>query len=361
MADDFRYHIDHHGSLVRPAELLAARASGDPEAVAAAEDDAVIAAVHMQRRLTLSAVGDGQFRREHFESVVYDNVDGFQPASGSQPLADAAGIPLARRYRAPAEPQARGRLAGAEVATVLASVDRPVFVALPSPGYLAALGSSLADHAAVDEVRARGAALATILRAEIEALAGQRVAYVALGNPLYVPLLTVAGRERLASVIDVDVVLACLDETDRAVTDGLRVPADFRLGLDLTDSGPLPGTGRGYHPGALETLLEDTPFHRLCADFPAEPAARLPLELVKPELVVSLGVVDVSTSEPETVDGLLELLDPVFGQRGDEGIAIATNGGFAASADHPLMTEEEQRAKLRLVETVARYYWGNEI
>jgi hypothetical protein len=30
MADDFRYHIDHHGSLVRPAELLAARASGDP-------------------------------------------------------------------------------------------------------------------------------------------------------------------------------------------------------------------------------------------------------------------------------------------------------------------------------------------
>jgi 5-methyltetrahydropteroyltriglutamate--homocysteine methyltransferase len=30
MADDFRYHIDHHGSLVRPPELLAARAGGDP-------------------------------------------------------------------------------------------------------------------------------------------------------------------------------------------------------------------------------------------------------------------------------------------------------------------------------------------
>jgi len=31
MADDFGYHIDHHGSLVRPASLLAARAglSGD--------------------------------------------------------------------------------------------------------------------------------------------------------------------------------------------------------------------------------------------------------------------------------------------------------------------------------------------
>lgn len=360
MADDFRYHIDHHGSLVRPPGLLAARASGDPEALAAAEDEAVAAAAGMQRRLTLSAVGDGQFRREHFESVVYDQVDGFEPASGSQPLADAAGIPLARRYRAPAGPQARGRLAGAEAATVLASVDRPVFVALPSPGYLAALGSPLADSAALDAVRARGAALAAILRAEVEALAVQGVAYVVLGNPLYVPLLTVAGRERL-SVIDVDAVLACLTETDRAVAEGLSAPAGFRLGLDLTDSGPLPGTGQGYHPDALDVLLEGTPFDRLCADFPADPAARLPLERIKPELVVSLGVVDVSTREPESVEDLLAQLDPVFDRRGDEGIAIATNGGFAQSADHPLMTEDEQRAKLRLVETVARYYWGNEI
>ncbi|HEY2128183.1 MAG TPA: hypothetical protein VGH77_13460 [Streptosporangiaceae bacterium] len=48
-------------------------------------------------------------------------------------------------------------------------------------------------------------------------------------------------------------------------------------------------------------------------------------------------------------------------QRGDLDVAIAANGGFAASADHPLLTEEAQHAKLRLVETVARYYWGNEI
>jgi 5-methyltetrahydropteroyltriglutamate--homocysteine methyltransferase len=49
MADDFRYHIDHHGSLVRPPELLAARAGGDPLALAAAEDQAVIAVAHLQR------------------------------------------------------------------------------------------------------------------------------------------------------------------------------------------------------------------------------------------------------------------------------------------------------------------------
>lgn len=245
---------------------------------------------------------------------------------------------------------------------MLAQLDRPVFVALPSPGYLAAVGSALADSAAVDEARARGQALAAILRAEIEALARDGVAYVALGNPLYVPLVTAEGRERLAADgLDVDAVLGCLVATDRAVFAGLDVPENFRLGLDLTDSGPLPTTGQGYDPAALDALLDETPFHRLCADFPADPAGRLPLERIKPGLVISLGVVDVSTSEPEPVDALLDRVDPVVERRGEDDVAIATNAGFAASADLPLMNEEEQNTKLRLVETVARYYWGNEI
>jgi 5-methyltetrahydropteroyltriglutamate--homocysteine methyltransferase len=293
--------------------------------------------------------------------VVYDHVSGFQPATGPQPLADAAGIPPARRRSAPADPQARERLAADEVAPVLAQVDRPVFVALPSPGYLAAVGSALADSAAVDGAGARGQALAAILRAEIEALARDGVAYVALGNPLYVPLITAAGRERLAGSLDVDAVLGCLVAADRSVFAGLDVPENFRIGLDLTDSGPLPTTGRGYDPGALDALLDETPFHRLCADFPADPAARLPLERIKPGLVISLGAVDVSTSEPEPVDELLDRIDPVVERRGEDDVAIATNAGFAASADQPLMGEEEQNTKLRLVETVARYYWGNEI
>jgi methionine synthase II (cobalamin-independent) len=362
MADDFRYHIDHHGSLVRPAGLRAARAAGEPGALAAAEEEAVVAALHMQRRLGMSAVGDGQFRREHFESVVYDHVEGFGPVGGPQPLADAAGIPAARRRRAPDSPAATGRLADAEAATPLASVERPVFVVLPSPGYLAAVGSALADPAAIDAAEASAHALAAIIRAEIQALAGQGVAYVALGNPLYPPLLTVAGRDRLASDLDVDAVLRLLVQADRAAVAELgEVSEDFRVGLDLTDSGPVPTTEAGYHLAALDALLDETPFHRLCTDFPADPAGRLPVAAIKPGLVLSLGVVDTSAAAPETVEALLERLDPVFEQRGDVDVAIATNSGFAASADRPLTSDDEQRARLRLVETAARYYWGNEI
>jgi 5-methyltetrahydropteroyltriglutamate--homocysteine methyltransferase len=362
MADDYKYHIDHHGSLVRPAGLLVARASSDAGALAAAETEAIVAASHALRRLALSAVGDGQFRREHFESVVHDHIDGFGPVAGTQPLADAAGIPAARRRTAPDDPRTTGRLAQPEVAPVLATVDRPVFVQLPSPGYLAAVGSALSSPADVEAVRTRGTALATVLRSEIEALAAEGVAYVALANPLYPPLLTVAGREGLAaSGLTVDAVLGALLEADRAAVAGLTAPDTFRLGLDLTDSGPLPTTERGYDPDAVDALLDEIPFHRLCVDFPAHPGSRLPLERVKPGLVLSLGVVDVSVPAAEAVEDLLARVDPVVDERTEDDIAIATNGGFAQSAGRPVMNEEEQNAKLRLVETVARYYWGNEI
>jgi methionine synthase II (cobalamin-independent) len=363
MADDYGYHIDHHGSLVRPPALLAARAGGDPVAIAAAQEEAAVALAHALRRLTLSAVNDGQFRRAFFESVAYDHIEGFAAADGPAPLSDLAGIARSRRRAVSATPRATGRLAQAEAAPVLATVDRPVFVTLPSAGYLAAAGSALDTPAAVDAVATSGAALAVILQAEIEALAADGVLYVALTNPLYAPLLTVAGRAAAtAAGLDVDAVLATLITVDKATVTGLSVPAEFRVGLYLTDSGPLPTTGEGYDEAAAAALLEATPpFHRLGIDYPADPAARFPVELVKPGIVVSLGVVDVSSPEVETVEELLDRLDPVAEQRGEGDIAVATNGGFAQVADQPLLGEEGQHAKLELVEMVSRYYWGNEI
>jgi len=362
MADDFTYHIDHHGSLIRPPELLRVRAEGTPAVIAAAEDEAVIAAAHLQRRLTLSAVSDGQFRREHFESVVYDHVDGFGPADAGNPVADLSGVSTERRRTVHATPQARGRLAANEAATVLATVDRPVFVALPSPGYLALLGSPLDSSAAIDAVLRTGEALSDVIRAEITALADDGVAFVLLGNPLYAPLLTVAGRAKLAAAgLEVDAVLRAAIAVDRAVFDGLQVPPNFRIGLDLTDDGPLPTTEQGYDEPTLRLLLDETPYQRLSVDYPTDASARLPLHLVQPGLLVSVGLVDVSRPEPEPIDDLLAAADEIIGQRGLDDIAISTNGGFASSAGDARMSAEQQRDKLQLVEMVARYYWGNEI
>ena len=355
MADDFQYHIDHHGSLVRPAELLAARASGDAGAIGAAEEEAAVSTAHEQRRLTLSAVSDGQFRREHFESVVYDHVDGFEAAADAHPIADLAGIAPARRRQVRGSLAATTRLAEHEVEPLLRTVDRPVFVTLPSPGHLALLSDPAADPKTVARL---GEELAAIIRAEIVALAAQGVAYVALGNPLLVPLLTVAGRARIA---EAGALLDAVVEADRAAVAGLDAPGHFRVGLDLTDHGPFATTENGYDTDALDRLIAGTPFHRLSVEFPADPVRRLPFDDIPAGIAVSFGIVDAATGAPEPMDDLLALADEIADRRSLDDVAFAPNAGFAVSAASPSMTADEQKVKLQRVEMVCRYYWGNEI
>ena len=212
-------------------------------------------------------------------------------------------------------------------------------------------------------MRAAGAALAAILRDEIAALAADGVLYVALENPLYAPLLTVDGRAAAAAAgIDVPAALAALIEADRAVFAGLAVHADFRVGLDLTDSGPLPTTASGYDATAVAALLDETPFPRISIDYPADPAARFPVELVKPGIVVSLGAVDVATAGDRVRRGDARPARP--GRWTSAATPTSRSPPTAdsrRSPDQPLMTDAEQHGKLQLVEMVARYYWGNEI
>jgi 5-methyltetrahydropteroyltriglutamate--homocysteine methyltransferase len=62
------FRADHVGSLLRPPELLAARADFeagkiDAAALKAVEDDAIRDAVALQREVGLRGATDGEFRR----------------------------------------------------------------------------------------------------------------------------------------------------------------------------------------------------------------------------------------------------------------------------------------------------------
>ena len=65
------------GSLLRPAELLAARERGDPEEIRTAEDAAVDAALRRQAEAGMEVVTDGEMRRLSFQSQMVEAVDGF--------------------------------------------------------------------------------------------------------------------------------------------------------------------------------------------------------------------------------------------------------------------------------------------
>ena len=362
MADDFKYHIDHHVGLVPPPELLGARAAHsqgrlDDAGLRAAEDDAIWEALQLQRRVGLIALGDGQFRRRNPLSVIYDNVDGFGAAPEHSAVAELLGDLLAPERRTLLEsPVRRRRLAGHEAEYIVARTDRSRVIALPSPGYIAALGAP--DAAAVGETDTKDAELAAIIRDEIAALAAQGVEYVQLHDPVIGFLLTTAGRERSGALgIDPRVLLDRVLAADAAVTSGLDVPAEFRVGLDITTGGA-PETRQGYHSAAVAAFVERQPFSRVCVEYLPGEQARFPIELLRTDTVVALGIVDVSSPVQEPHDKLIDLVDKAATVVDVNNIALSTNGGFSAAGP---LGAREQRRRLQQVEVIARFYWGNEL
>ncbi len=75
-------HTDHVGSLLRPPELLQARADLDAGSIAAAEfkaieDRAVDDVVALQEKSGIGVITDGEFRRMSFQSQLPEAVEGF--------------------------------------------------------------------------------------------------------------------------------------------------------------------------------------------------------------------------------------------------------------------------------------------
>lgn len=73
-----------------------------------------------------------------------------------------------------------------------------------------------------------------------------------------------------------------------------------------------------------------------------------------------LGVVDATVSALEDIDTVMARIDAAAEVKDLEDMAVSPSRGFADTATRPLLSAENQRRKLVLVETVARYCWGNE-
>src|SRR5690242_3797384 len=91
------FRADHVGSLLRPAELLAARdayfsgkqsAAGkiDAAALAAVEDAAIRDAVKLQEDAGLRSATDGEFRREQWHADFLYALPGIQRGAPGKPL-----------------------------------------------------------------------------------------------------------------------------------------------------------------------------------------------------------------------------------------------------------------------------------
>ncbi|MGW5655647.1 methionine synthase II (cobalamin-independent)-like protein [Streptomyces humi] len=333
MADTFNYRIDHHGSLVRPPGL----STGDPESVTRA----VTEGVAYQRRLRSTVVTDGDFPREDFRGAVLDAVSGFRRTD----QVDSAGL---ARWVAESLPKADGPLLADWPARLADLTVIAPKASLPSPAYLAA--TTYQEGLGPASARELGEALAHVIRAGIELLVAQGVRLIQLNNPLLLAQLDTDPADQGALSFDdalaVDALAVRLDERPEGVRIGMAPGWTAPAAVDRARAGKL------YDEiGADRWIL---PFHQ------GTPAELALVEALPEDRDFCLGVVDATTPELEDIDAVLTRVDAVSEVKDLEDGAVSPSRGFADVAARPLLSAEDQHRKLVLVETIARYCWGNE-
>src|SRR5438477_8820169 len=134
-----QYRADQVGSLLRPQRLLegrAARAAGklSQDELRRLEDEAILAALEMQRRAGVEVFVDGEFRRHAWQTDMADAVEGF--VEESLPIAwrgpSTGPEPSSARVVA-GKLEQRRRLTAHESAFLKAHAAGPFKITIPSP------------------------------------------------------------------------------------------------------------------------------------------------------------------------------------------------------------------------------------
>ena len=183
------YRADHVGSLLRPPEVTEARAACQAgtltgEQLSDIEDQAILRALERQRSVGVDIFTDGEFRRALFTSDMAEAVEGF--VATEQPGAELTwhgpGGEVQRqgsRRVVGARLKQHRRLTGLQAGYLKEHASGHVKMTVPSPSYFT-VGSFLPGI--TDQLYAARSDLlwefASIIKAEVAALAEDRISYI---------------------------------------------------------------------------------------------------------------------------------------------------------------------------------------
>jgi len=356
------YRADHVGSFLRPADLLAARASGTP--LRKLEDQCILKALAKQKSLGFQIFTDGEMRRRNFMSELTDAVDGFD-------MGDA----IARDWDAALEKP--------KVASVTGVVNRKLrrmhplterelpFLKLHSPGDIKVPLPSATQFPAIafkrgvtDKVYENHSELlwdiVEIMKQDMAQLAAEGVKYIQIDAPRYSYYLDPKWREWIKREMGQDPEEA-LDEAiaaDNACFDAARRPG-VTVAIHLCR-----GNNRshwyaeGGYDAIAEKLFGSLRVDRFLLEYDDERAGTFePLRLVPKDKIVVLGLITTKKAQLEKSDDIVKRIKEAAKFFPLENMAVSPQCGFASTAEGNLLTEDEQWAKLKLVIDTARRVW----
>ena len=364
------FRADQVGSLLRPAQLIAARAEAeasriDAAALQAVEDAAIRDAARMQEDIGLRAIADGEYRRAYFHLDFLRQIDGVEiyqdPASVHFHKAGGADIDFSPpRFRI-VGPLARSEPIMRRDYEFLASVvtaGTPK-ITIPSPSMAYRGGRAGVDAAVYPAIEGFFADLARVYREEIADLADAGCRYLQLDDTNLAYLCDEKMREGVRrSGEDPDLLPQTYADLINDAIGG--APADMVTGIHLCRGNfrsAFVAEG-GYDPVA-EVLFNEIDVDAFFLEYDDERSGGFsPLRFVPKDKLVVLGV--ISSKEPalETKDEVKRRIDEAARFVPLEQLCLSPQCGFASTCHGNDLSFEDQRRKLELVVEVAREVWG---
>jgi 5-methyltetrahydropteroyltriglutamate--homocysteine methyltransferase len=360
------------GSLLRPAELLAAQkelAEGviTPAEFKKIEDKAVDQAIGLQEEAGLEVVTDGEMRRQSFQSQMTAAVEGFgEPNLDAFLWGDWQGDPQAGNWVLERPPKLgvvgklrRKRHLSAEEFTYLRARTRRIAkITLPSPTLWVNFWSRDRSGHVYPTLESYLSDVVEILRGEVEELARLGATYIQIDAPQYGLLLDPHTRtfyEEQAG--NVAWWLERAIELENAV---MSAASGVTFGFHLCRGNQASRwLAQGSYEPIAPVLFPKIKAQRLLLEYDdARSGSFAPLRHIPDDKIVVLGLVTTKTSRLETRNELTERIREAAQYVPLDRLALSPQCGFASSIFGNRISVEDQKQKLQLVAATARSVWG---
>ncbi|TNY36358.1 5-methyltetrahydropteroyltriglutamate--homocysteine S-methyltransferase [Thermomonospora catenispora] len=367
------FRADHVGSLLRPPELLAARADAaagriDRARLREIEDAAIREAIALQREAGLQSATDGEFRRTSWHMDFIYSLGGISPAEeqikvtfhnaeGDIEFTTAAlqvhdKVRLEETIFADAFTFLRDELAGTGMTPKLT---------IPSPNMVHYRGGPAAiDPKVYPDIEEFWADLSAAYAEQVRRLGELGCRYLQFDDTSLAYLNDPAQRRMIAERGDDAEHLHLryikqLNEALAARPEGMAVTTHMCRGNFRSS-----WTAEGGYDFVAEALFNELNVDGFFLEYDDERSGGFePLRFVPKGKCVVLGLVTTKRGELESKDHLKRRIEEASRYVPIEQICLSPQCGFSSTVEGNALTREEQFAKLRLIVEVAEEVWGS--
>ncbi|MEE2746490.1 MAG: 5-methyltetrahydropteroyltriglutamate--homocysteine S-methyltransferase [Pseudomonadota bacterium] len=369
------YRFDHVGSLLRPDNLLEARKDWKSGKITAEElrlqeDKAINRCVKFQENVGLSAITDGEYRRESFHVDFLHQIENVTSNWDFDEVVKVGEQNQSQQKKTmPFIPRITGKISrpggGFEVQNfkyTSSLTEKSVKVTMPSPTMTHFRGGREAiDSGAYPTVEEFFSDLALLYQDEIFDLAKAGCRYIQFDDTNLAYLCDEKMRENVRKLGENPDMLPELYAA--LINDAIaRRPSDVTVCVHLCRGN---AKSRWFASGGYEPVA-DKMFNLLQVDgyfleYDDDRSGDFePLRFVpKGEKRIVLGLVTTKTGQLENKDQLKRRIEEATKFVDIDQLCLSPQCGFSSNAIGNLITENDQKQKLQLVIETAQEIWGN--